>query len=214
MENKELTTNENKERLVNYLKRSIGSNLKQEDIEYFLEYAINCNLNPFKREIYAIPYKVKDNGVERDTIQILTGYEVYIKRGEATGLIEYWEFGSAKDKEGQLYGWCEVKRVDRSKPLRVTLYAREYTTGKSTWLTKANTMIEKCAISSAFRKSFPLEVGELPYTIEEFWKNQKESNEILEAKEEIKQIDAHRKENNEQANIANVKEALNAIHNK
>jgi hypothetical protein len=53
----------------------------------FLNMAKAYGLNPFKREIYAVVYC---EGKYRKC-SIITGYEVYLKRAERTGLLDGWE---------------------------------------------------------------------------------------------------------------------------
>jgi hypothetical protein len=46
----------------------------------FISMAKAFNLNPFKREIHVSKYG--------ETFSVITGYEVYIKRAERTGLLD------------------------------------------------------------------------------------------------------------------------------
>ena len=68
-----------------------GTNTKLEDkhILVFKNIAKMFNLNPFKREIYAVPFKNSSTGLME--LSVITGYEVYLKRGERSGKLDGWE---------------------------------------------------------------------------------------------------------------------------
>ena len=60
-----------------------SSSLKPEEKKQFVSIALAYRLNPFKREIYAIPYNTKNyKGEWERKLSIITGYEVYLKRAE------------------------------------------------------------------------------------------------------------------------------------
>lgn len=137
-----------------------GSNTKLTESQktLFYQIAISCQLNPAKREVYAIPYG--------NNFNIIVGYEVYLKRAERTGNLEWWEAGVKKD--GQEYiGFCTIKRRDRAKETTIEAWFNEYNQNNTMWKTKPRTMIRKVAIAQAFRMVFPDELGGLPYTADE-----------------------------------------------
>ena len=61
---------------------SQGKRLNEQQKTMFYNLAVQFNLNPFKREIHAIPSGEGWNYV--------TGYQVYVARAEATGLLNGW----------------------------------------------------------------------------------------------------------------------------
>ena len=77
--------------------------LTEQQQKLFIETAIVFQLNPFKREIYAIPYKEKkwnkDTKQMEETgnykMNIVTGYEVYLDRAAKTGLCNGWKYDSS-----------------------------------------------------------------------------------------------------------------------
>lgn len=157
--------------------------LSEKEAFGFLEVAKSYGLNPFKREIYAVPFKDKSGSSH---ISILTGYEVYLKRAERTGLLDGFEVetkGSLIDREIEKYGRkttskfsnpdnpamaiVTIYRKDRTKAFRWSVDFDEYTQHNSMWDSKPMTMLKKVALSQAFRLCFPDELGGMPYTQDE-----------------------------------------------
>src|SRR4030066_127007 len=62
----------------------------------FMQLAIRNQLDPFKREIYAIAYGGEFN--------IVTGYQVYIQRADATGKLNGWSWEPLKKGQGNFFG--------------------------------------------------------------------------------------------------------------
>lgn len=135
---------------------------KQETLQ-FVEVAKAFNLNPFKREIYAVPHTGKDG---KRSLTIITGYEVYLKRADHNPAFDGYttEFDT---KNGDVVCTCTVYRKDRRIPTAQTVSMREYDTGRSLWASKPRVMLEKVAIATAFRRAFPNDFGGMPYTKEE-----------------------------------------------
>ena len=141
---------------------STGCILPAEQKTQFLNICVAYQLNPFKREIYAIPYKDKFN--------VIVGFEVYLKRAERTGKLDGWKVwteGSGADIKAVI----EIKRKDFSIPFQHEVYLAEYSTGQAMWAKAPKTMIKKVAMSQGFRLCFPDELGGLPYTHEEITNN-------------------------------------------
>ena len=138
----------------------LGSETKLTDKQkaMFYNVALAFQLNPIKREIYAIAYG--------NNFNIITGYETYLKRAERTGKLDYWE-ASVEKRDNEWIGICTVKRLDRSKPTIIEAWFNEYNQGNAIWKSKPRTMIRKVAIAQAFRMSFPDELGGMPYTSDE-----------------------------------------------
>lgn len=131
----------------------------------YLQIAKAFNLNPFKREIHVSKY----NG----TMSIITGYEVYIKRAERSGLLDGWECTTeGKAEDNTLKAIITIYRKDRKFPFKHEVYYSEYV-GKTNagivtkFWQKAQTMTKKVAMSQGFRLCFSDELGGMPYTVEE-----------------------------------------------
>ncbi|MCE5223780.1 phage recombination protein Bet [bacterium] len=137
---------------------SSGTKLTESQKRLFINLAIKNNLDPFKREIYALPF-----GQE---MSVVTGYEVYLKRAEASKMLDGWKCWT--EGTGDLMkAIVEIKRKDWSTPFTHEVFMSEYTTRKSLWNTKPITMLKKVAIAQAFRLAFPAELGGMIYTSDE-----------------------------------------------
>lgn len=127
----------------------------------FISMAKAFNLNPFKREIHVSKYG--------ETFSVITGYEVYIKRAERTGLLDGWKVlttGSVQTKD--LKAIVTIYRKDRNYPFEweanyseCVQMTREGNVTK--FWQKAIFMTKKVAISQAFRLCFSNELGGIPY---------------------------------------------------
>ncbi len=137
---------------------STGTKLTEQQKSLFKQLAILHNLNPFKREIYAIPY-----GQE---MKIVTGYEVYLKRAEETKDLNGWEF-RIEPEDDDLKGILTIYRKSWEKPFIHEVYMSEYNSGKSLWATKPKTMLKKVAVAQGFRLAFPVEFDGMLYTSDE-----------------------------------------------
>lgn len=128
--------------------------------EQFVEICGAYGLNPFKREIYAIPYADKFN--------IIVGYEVYLKRAERSGKLDGWEVStSGSIADGTLASTVTIYRKDWRMPFKHSAYLSEFNGKSPLWQKSPTFMLEKVAISQGFRMAFPDELGGIPYTEEE-----------------------------------------------
>jgi phage recombination protein Bet len=160
-ENKALAIVDNK--VVEDFIFSTGTILNPQQKKLFMALATHNQLDPFKREIHAIPYKDKEG---KPTLSVVTGYEVYLKRAERSGKLDGWKVWT----EGQgdaLKAIVEIRRKDWKEPLKHEVMFKEYNLGRSLWVSKPVTMIKKVAIAQGFRLAFPEELGGIPYTADE-----------------------------------------------
>lgn len=137
---------------------SMGNKLPETQRTQFLEICKAFCLNPFKREIYAVPYG--------NDFNIIVGFEVYLKRAERSGKLSGWKVwteGAGNDIKAVI----EIHRKDFDFPFVHEVYLSEYSTGKAMWARSPKTMIKKVAMSQGFRLCFPDELGGIPYTQEE-----------------------------------------------
>ncbi len=180
----------------------VGDNLTQKEKEQFIQICILQNLNPFKREVYPVKYN------KNSEFQILTGYEVYLKRAERTGLLEHFNVYSTNEinpftGKNELVSYCEIERTDKSKTLIFKAYYSEFVkyTNKGEpnkfWIQMPIGMLEKCVISKAFRLAFPDEIAGMPYTSDEMQvsefeniqqKNKRKEEEINSQNEQLKSL--------------------------
>ena len=158
------TTKQNevtKQLLMDFLKQT-NSNLLPNEMAQFVAISTAFNLNPYKREVYAIAY----GDGNRRKLSIIIGYEVYLRRAEEFPQYDGYEtkfFGEGAD----MGCTCIVYRKDRNHPIGSTVFLREYTQGNQMWNTKPHVMLEKVAIATAMRRAFPSEFGGMPYTADE-----------------------------------------------
>ena len=159
-----------KNTLVSYLETFTGTAnaLNNKEKAQFLEIAAAFNLNPFKREIHAVAY----GEGEYRKVSIITGYEVYLKRAERTGLLDGWRVWT--EGEGENMKACiEIYRKDRKYPFKHEVYFSESKATKKDgtltqfWKKQPKFQLKKVAISQGFRLCFPDELGGMPYTSDE-----------------------------------------------
>lgn len=170
-----------KEAANTYLANS-NTKLSESELKEFVMLCLEHKLNPLKREIYAVKYGNRFN--------VITNYYEYLKRADATGLLEYYNI-EIENENGKPTGRGTFigKRKDQSKELVMDFWFREWTSGQSTWLTKPYFMFEKCILANGLRRLFPNELSNMPYVNEELWywnkENEKEiqTNIQLEEKE-------------------------------
>lgn len=165
---------------IEYLK-SMGMRLPQKYQHQFIELCKAYGLNPFKREIYAVEYKDKYN--------IITGYEVYLKRAERLGKLDGWEChceGSGNEMKAVL----TIYRKDWTHEFRHEVLFSEVVqkkkdgTPNSMWSKMPSFMIKKVCIAQGFRMCFPDEFGGMPYTYDEM-PEMEPVQEVQKAPEEI-----------------------------
>jgi phage recombination protein Bet len=182
-----------RDKIVKYLEAfGMAENLSPNEKEQFIEIAAAYQLNPFKREIYCVPY----GKGEKRRLSIITGYETYLKRAERVGSLNGWRVwtegvlekrtftktihyrdkttGEEKEFNKQIEGWggelkaiIEIHRRDWDKPFTHEVHFDEYNQDNEMWASKPRTMIKKVAVAQGFRMAFPEELGRMPYTSDE-----------------------------------------------
>lgn len=158
---------------VETIKKYLCPKASDQELLLGLQIAKTFKLNPLKREVYFVKYN------DSQPMQVLTGYEVYLKRAERSGKYNGLDIKSEGSvQEGDLKAIVKVYRKDWTNPLTHEAYYSEYVqtkkdfnTGKvepnTFWKNKPITMIKKVAISQAFRMAFPDEIDGMPYTSDE-----------------------------------------------
>lgn len=138
-----------------------GSNTKltEQEQAMFMGIALRNNLDPFKREIYVVKYGSNFN--------VITGYQTYIQRAEATGLLDGWKVEHIKEGDKIVGARITIYRKDFNKPFEWEVSMSEFNTGQSSWKKMPGFMIKKVAIAQGFRLAFPNALGGLPYTADE-----------------------------------------------
>lgn len=141
-----------------------------QEVVMFLSLCKFQHLNPFLREAYLIKY-----GTSPATVVV--GKDVLLKRamrsekfgGLSAGVIVVNANGEIEEREGTFVlpdenlvgGWAKVIIKGYEVPFYSSVSMKEYSTGKSNWLTKPATMIRKVAVAQALREAFPEEMSSL-----------------------------------------------------
>ena len=141
-----------------------------QEVVMFLSLCKFQHLNPFLREAYLIKY-----GTSPATVVV--GKDVLLKRamrsekfgGLSAGVIVVNANGEIEEREGTFVlpdenlvgGWAKVIIKGYEVPFYSSVSMKEYSTGKSNWLTKPATMIRKVAVAQALREAFPEEMSAL-----------------------------------------------------
>jgi len=159
-------------------------------VEAFFQVARAFGLNPFKREIHAVPHYDKQTGTYNLTI--ITGYEVYLKRAEESGKWggftiksevipnewvycdepRYtWVFVHKQPAAGIYYSNSKitvtVHRKDWKQPYEHEVFLNEIIQYSQPWKKQPQYMGKKVGLEQALRWVFPDQVGGLPYTDDE-----------------------------------------------
>jgi phage recombination protein Bet len=161
-----------KDSIKEYLKSfGMTNSLNETEQNQFIEIAHAFQLNPFKREVYCVPYmqSYKDdqgNWLKRRALSIITGYETYLKRAERLGMLSGWNV-ITEGEGAKMKAVITIYRKDWNHPFVHEVYFREYNQENKMWKDKPITMLKKVATAQGFRLAFPDEFGGLPYTADE-----------------------------------------------
>jgi phage recombination protein Bet len=145
------------------IKKIYCSGCSEEEIKVFSHVCRHTKLDPFLKQIYAIPRK---GGM---TIQTsIDGYRLIADR---TGRYSPGRDSTyAYDEKGQLISATSyIKKMTPDgtwHEISATAYMKEYNPNQSVWRTMPHVMLAKCAEALALRKSFPNELSSI-YTKEE-----------------------------------------------
>lgn len=130
----------------------------QKEIFMALGIIKSLKLNPFTHEVHLIKYD------QRNPLDIVVGYEVYLKRAERTGKLDGWQCDINKEKN---VAWIKIWRKDWKEPFYWEVNLNEFDKGQATWKSIPTFMGKKVAIAQGFRLAFPDELGGMPYIKEE-----------------------------------------------
>jgi phage recombination protein Bet len=143
-----------------------GTKLNEKQEAMFLQLALRNQLDPFKREIYAIPYG--------NDFNIVTGYQVYIQRAETTNQLNGWHCEAMRNEKNELIGAkIVIHRKYFENPFEWEVSFDEFNKASppdkkpNSWNKMPEFMIKKVCIGQGFRLAFPNELGGLPYLQEE-----------------------------------------------
>ena len=189
----ELTVWEKPDKL-DEIKKRFCEGMPQADVELFVKMGIALNLNPYMREIWAIPYNTKMGKV----YQIFVGRDGYRKNAQKHPLYsshyarplftnDKFQFTEGKvmheinmKDRGQLYGaYALVYRHGATEPVYVEVLISEYSKAKEggygSWDKLPAPMISKVAEAQALRMAFQ-EMFAGTYDESEQWKGQESAD--------------------------------------
>jgi len=146
-----------------YLLAIWANKLSDEQVNLFLNIAVINWLNPFKKQIYAVPYEIKNNwkGTWQYQLSIIIWYEVYLQRAEASGLLDKWRVTTIKDWDKIKWAKIEIWRKDFKDwafewEVNFKEFCKMYDWKPQwNWAEKPEFMIKKVAIAQWFRLCFP-----------------------------------------------------------
>ena len=151
------------------VKQFIAPKASDEQILFFLKFCVFENLNPFKNEVYYIPFWNKKE--ERWDHAIVTGIDTYRKRasrnplyaGHQAGVIVQDSQSRLQYREGEFMlggdtlvgGWCDAYIKGAPRPMRQTVQLATYDKGTNVWEKDKPLMISKVAEGHCLKKYFP-----------------------------------------------------------
>ena len=151
------------------VRQFIAPKATDSQIEFFLKFCAYENLNPFKNEVYYIPFE--NNRTGQTDYAIVTGIDTYRKRasqhpryaGHQTGVIVRDREGRLQYREGEftlpgdqlMGGWCDAYLTGAPKALRTTVKLETYDKGKNVWAKDKSLMIAKVAEGHGLKRYFP-----------------------------------------------------------
>lgn len=160
------TTNDLKELVMSFIaSNQTLQKVGKQKLEMAVKIAVTNGLNPLKKEVYFIPFKDQSGNYD---LVIVTGYEVYLKRAEASGKLEWWNVEIVDDTNGKpKKAVITIKRKDWQKEFKHEVYFSEVALSKASWIKMPRFMLKKVAISQGFRLCFPEQIAGLPNTVDE-----------------------------------------------
>ena len=175
---------------------NLTEKLNEQQLKMCKATALTWGLNPLKREIHFIPYEVIESKYNSQLkklektktgkydVNIVIGYESYIKRAEDSGLLKGWKLQLIKEgqitrkipkkggttwdkKNGEYKAVQTIYRSDWDIPFEYEDWLSECMETGPIWQNKPKFMFRKTVISKGFRLCFTRELGGMPYTAEE-----------------------------------------------
>ena len=177
------------------------TSLTDAQFKLFLWMAQANNLNPFKREIYAIPYQKwnPETRQKEPSLTIVTWYQTYIERAESTWNLDWRKVDVHMKEDDQKkisHATVTIYRKDFKYPVEWTADIKEFAKTDKEWNPQWSRkvmpkfMIKKVAIAQWFRLAFPNELWWMPYMEEEMSVDSNEEDTIsMISKEQQKEIE-------------------------
>jgi phage recombination protein Bet len=147
------------------VKKYLCPKASDSELYMFVNIARSQGLNPFKREIYFVPFNDKQTGETKHSIVV--GYEVYLKRALASGQcegfkVEYLDAGLDTERAK-----VTINRKGWTMPFEWEAERRVWDKKRSSWNFMPQHLTKKTALSQGFRLCFADYIDGMPYTHEE-----------------------------------------------
>ena len=157
------------------IKKLVAPTLNEEEFNLFIYRCLSLRLDPLKGEISV--HKRKEHGTwckDRNKCTCPEKMIVVVQRdGYLTVAHRSGQFNGMKtdlifspDGQTTIGANCKVWNKSAEHPVDITVYMKEYNTGKQVWATKPMTMIGKVAESQALRRAFNISGVYSPEEIE------------------------------------------------
>ena len=149
----------NESDIVRYLDMSgVTSRLTEGEKQLFIMKCVSEGLNPHKGDIYPVVYGNGDNR----KVNMITAYQVFIRRAELTGKLEHWHVWTEGSKQtNDLVAKISIQRSDWNEPFEYEVDFSEFVGTSPLWNKMPKQMLKKCAIGNGFRLAFPEDCGGL-----------------------------------------------------
>ena len=137
----------------------MATQLDEKEKRQYLEMCRAHGLNPYIHEIHVSKRQGK--------LCLMTGYVVYIKRAERTGLLNGWK-SWVEEMLPNMKAYLKIWRKDWAQPFEYDVIYEECVQRKDSkpnyiWAKQPGFMLKKVCISQGFRLCFPQQLGGLPY---------------------------------------------------
>ena len=157
-----------KETIEEFLFSQCKQEISDEQKALFIGIAQANNLNPFKREIYPIPFWNTKLG--KNDMQPVTAYTVYLQRAQQSGKLNGWNIVIHEDESKKVTGGkITIYRKDWDNPFErevswseIVQTKKDGTVNKN-WNDKPAFMTKKTLIAQGMRLCFPEDMGGMPY---------------------------------------------------
>jgi phage recombination protein Bet len=132
-----------------FVKETFAKNCSEQEFKLLVHLAREYNLNPLKKEIWAIKY-------QNNPALIFVGRDGLLNIAHKSGKFGSMETTCELDTQKKLpiSATCKIYRTDYDKPFVNTVYFDEYNRKMALWLEKPKAMLMKVAEVTTLRRAF------------------------------------------------------------
>lgn len=150
-------------RQIQTLKDTICKGATDQELELFVQICNSCGLNPFMKQIYAVPRGSKGGPTTMQPMVSIDGFRLIAERTKcyAPGREPTFVYGPNK-KLYSATAYVKKKLPDGSwHEVTATALMQEYEQHSPIWQGKPHVMLAKCAEAMALRRAFPANLSGL-----------------------------------------------------